>query len=521
MPTSECSSLKCPTKVRFLNNFIRYKPLRNLLREYNLQASLEDLWFYFQMYEGTFPMAWIWDGRRRVPIKERIFKWELAALSRELVLHASPAGTLRLSPVQGLVRLTNMLKRVDNDMTKDYMSPESAYNSLSATGQFQFVWQRYREFNALMRYYKVFSAPEVEALLTKQTGVTTREWFLVGFAIAGHLRAHFGISSQQDYSSVGVELTRSQTVFRKLSQPLPALQDQMKQAARYDETWMYTWNPLAAKPLVSLNPGAPHLLHCPVPAFVLSRVSQGLYYEISAAEGFNNPFGESFQAYIGEVLEATFPSPRFELLEEREYKVGRATKHGADWILTDDQANLFLECKAKRMTQEAKSAVDPAVIGQQVDFLAKAVVQLYKNIADALAGHTHWQPNNLPVYPVVVTLEDWYLFGLSADLLVERVETKMAEAGLDLDWLRTMPYSVASCQDFEDVSPTIAEVGIGTFFAARSPEHRTWMLQAFARDLFPEVYRRTVHRDLFGDEWVNIVPPQTLPEKFRRQPDVA
>ncbi|KQX22143.1 hypothetical protein [Variovorax sp. Root434] len=500
-----------------MDNFTRYKPLRNLLRQYNLQGSLEDLWFYFQMYEGAFPMAWIWDGRRRVPIKERIFKWELAVLSRELVLHASPTGALRLSPIQGLIRLTNMLKSVDNNMAKDNISPESAYNSLSATGQLQFAWQRNREFNALMRYYKVFSAPAVEALLTRQTGVTTREWFLVGFAIAGHLRTHFGISNRQDYSPVGIELARSQTVFEKLSQPLVALQEEFNKAARYDDTWMYTWNPLAAKPLVSLNPKAPHHLHCPVPAFVLSRVSQGLYYEISAAEGFNNPFGASFQAYVGEVLAATFPSPRFDLLEEREYKVGRATKHGADWILTDDQANLFLECKAKRMTQDAKSAVDPAIIGQQVDFLAKAVVQLYKNIADALAGHTQWQPNNRPVYPVVVTLEDWYLFGPSADLLKESVETRMAEARLDLDWLRTMPYSVASCQDFEDVSPTIAEVGIGAFFAERSPQHLTWMLQAFARELFPEVYRRTVHRDLFEDEWANIVPLRVLPEKFRRQ----
>ncbi|MDN8617242.1 hypothetical protein [Variovorax ginsengisoli] len=499
-----------------MNNFIRYKPLRNLARSYNLQRSLEDLWFYFQMYEGAFPIAWTWDGRRRVFINEQIFKWELAALSRELVLHASPAGTLRLSPVQGLVRLTNMLKQVDDNMAADDMSPESAYNSLSPTGQVQFAWQRNREFNALMRYYKVFSAPDVEALLMKQTGVTTREWFLVGFAIAGHLRKRFDISSQQDYSPIGVERARSAIVFDKLSQPLAELQDQVRSAARFDETWRYTWNPLTAKPLVALNPNTPHLLHCPVPAFVLSRVSQGLYYEISAAEGFNNPFGESFQAYIGEVLVATFPSPRFELLEEREYKVGRATKHGADWILTDDQANLFIECKAKRMTQEAKSAVDPATIGQQVDFLAKAVVQLYKNIADALAGHTHWKPNNLPVYPMVVTMEDWYLFGVSADLLVKSVETKMAEARLDLEWLETMPYSVASSQDLENVSPTIAEVGIGTFFSARSPEHRKWMLQAFARQLFPEVYRRTVNRDLFEEEWVNIVPLQALPEKFSR-----
>lgn len=146
------------------------------------------------------------------------------------------------------------------------------------------------------------------------------------------------------------------------------------------------------------------------------RVSQGLFYEIYQAEGFSNPFGASFQVYLGEVLSETFPGPRFTIYEEREYKVGRNRKDGVDWILTDDQANLFIECKAKRMTVGAKSAVDPAIIGQQVDYLAKAVIQLYKNISDALAGHTHWPRNDRPIFPpLVVTLEDWYLFGSSAD----------------------------------------------------------------------------------------------------------
>ncbi|MDT4853006.1 hypothetical protein FQZ97_872600 [compost metagenome] len=248
----------------------------------------------------------------------------------------------------------------------------------------------------------------------------------------------------------------------------------------------------------------------------MKRASQGLFYEIAQAEGFNNPFGASFQAYLGEVLGETFPSPQFKSYEEREYKVGRDRKDGVDWILTDDQANLFIECKAKRMTVGAKSAVDPAIIGQQVDYLAKAVIQLYKNIADALAGHTHWTRNDRPIFPLVVTLEDWYLFGTSADLLAEGVRTRMAEANLELTWLDTMPYTVASCEDFEDVSPTIAEVGIHAFFSLKhSGDQQRWMIQHFAKEHFNEVYRRTVHRDLFREEWNRILPENVLPFRLK------
>ncbi|MDP3652470.1 MAG: hypothetical protein Q8R67_12380 [Rhodoferax sp.] len=499
-----------------MNNYPQYKPLRNLLRQYNLQGSIEDIWWYFQAVDLPSSNEKVGAGQGFTRLKDVLHKWEIAILAREIVLNATPEGKLRLRPWPGMVRVLNMLRRVDNDMAGIHMTPDRAYNSLSPTGQLQLPWQRPRQFNALMRYFKVFSEPDVERLLVRETGVSTKEWFFVGFGAAGLLQHECGISAHQDYRPFGIELDRSKTVFDKLSQPFEELRAKVNDAARYDCTWMYTWNPLEAKPLVGLDPTHPERLHCPIPYYVLKRTSQGLFYEIDQTEGFNNPFGASFQGYLGEVLGATFPSRQFTIYEEREYKVGRHRKDGVDWILTDDQANLFIECKAKRMTVGAKSAVDPAIIGQQVDYLAKAVIQLYKNIADALAGHTHWPRNDRPIFPLVVTLEDWYLFGTSADLLAEGVRKKMAEANLDLTWLYTMPYTVASCKDFEDVSPTIAEVGIHAFFSLKhSGDQQRWMIQLFAKEHFNEVYRRTVHRDLFKEEWVRVFPENVLPFRLK------
>lgn len=499
-----------------LNNYPRYKPLRNLLRQYNLQGSIEDIWWYFQAVDLPSSNEKIWTGQGFTRIKEVLHKWEIAILAREIALNATPEGKLRLRPWPGMARVLNMLRRVNNEMAGAHMTPERAYNSLTPTGQLQFPWQRPRQFNPLMRYFKVFSEPEVERLLVHATGVSTKEWFFVGFAAAGLLQRECGISALQDYRPFGIELDRSKTVFGKLSQSFEELRAKVNDAAKYDDTWMYTWNPLEAKPLVGLDQTRPERLHCPIPYYVLKRVSQGLFYEIAQAEGFNNPFGASFQAYVGELLGETFPSPQFKIYEEREYKVGRDRKDGVDWILTDDYANLFVECKAKRMTVGAKSAVDPAIIGQQVDYLAKAVIQLYKNIADALAGNTHWPRNDRPIFPLVVTLEDWYLIGTSADLLANGVRMKMAEANLDLTWLATMPYTVASCEDFEDVSPTIAEVGIHAFFSMKhSGDKQRWMIQLFAREHFNEVYRRTVHRDIFREEWDRILPENVLPFRLK------
>ena len=93
----------------------------------------------------------------------------------------------------------------------------------------------------------------------------------------------------------------------------------------------------------------------------------------------------------------------------------------------------------------------------------------------------------------------------------------MVEASLDLAWLETMPYTVASCEDFEDVSPTIAEVGIHAFFDLKhSGDHHHWMVKPFANECFTELYRRTVQRDLFRSEWSRILPEETLPASLKR-----
>jgi hypothetical protein len=220
-----------------LNKYTQYKPLRNLLRQYNLQGAIEDIWWYFHAVDLPSSNEKVWTGQEFTKLKEVLYKWEIAILAREIVLNATPEGKLRLRPWSGMADVLNMLRRVNNDMAGVHMTPVRAYNSLTPTGQLQFPWQRQRRLNALMRYFKVFSAPDVERLLVRETGVSTKEWFFVGFAAAGHLQHECGISTHQDYRPFGIELERSKTVFEKLSQPFEELRATVNDAARYDDTW--------------------------------------------------------------------------------------------------------------------------------------------------------------------------------------------------------------------------------------------------------------------------------------------
>lgn len=497
-----------------MENFEIYKPLRNLLRKYNLQASLEDLWKYAQILQKNLPMEYIWVQNLPVPISQYVYPWDIPVICRELVLNATNEGTKRLKTWNEFSAVMRALRQVDDTMAK-YRHREDVLLSLQPIIQQQFPWQQKHYVNELVRALKIFSTPAVDTLLERETGIPAKVWFFVGFAIAGAMTKQSGINSNQNYEFAGIKRSQSDLVYQRISTTYESLKKVTQESQHYDDRWRFTLNPMLKWPLLSLRPELPHLLHCPIPVYVLQRVSSGLYYEIVSKPGFAKPFGNAFEAYIGEVLKITFPHPQFDIRPEQPYMVGKIEKLTTDWVLSDDHATVLIECKSKRMTPVGKVSSDPEVLRHEIVALADAIVQVYKGVGDALKGLTPWKPNNLPIYPVVLTLEDWYLLGPVENFLRREVEIRMVNAELDNSWLDVMPYTVISCADFETVSPTMAHVGLGKFFSSRfSGDEACWPPRAFAQEYFPEIYRETARRQLFENEWRSIFPSEALPKDF-------
>ncbi|MDP9877287.1 hypothetical protein J2W25_000850 [Variovorax boronicumulans] len=502
------------TQATPTDKFRVYREFQSLLSQYNLQQSLEDLWWYSRMFEpsSTVPIAKISVDGQVIPISTYLGEWDIPVIAREVVLYASKTGTKRLNTWLDFSGVLEKLREVSAAMAA-ISNAEDAYNSLHPTIQQQLKRQGRHSINDLVRAYKIFSASGVEKLLIRETGIPMKVWTLVGFAIAGAMQKDAGINAGKDYTPFGVSKEISRALFTRISRTAEELRELTAREQLQDERWQYTPNPMLSYPLVSVLPGEPHLLHCPLPNYVLERVSSGLYYDIAMKPGFEKPFGAAFENYVGELLHLVFQTPRFTVAEEQPYRVGKNQKHGVDWVVVDEEANLFLECKAKRMSKEGRLSSDPDILRSAVDVLAQGVVKLYKNIEDARQGRTpQWKPNNRPIYPVLLTLEDWILAGPADDLLRKAVAQRFSEANLNPAWLTEMPYSIESCGQFELVSSTIAEVGIGTFFKARfDGETAKWRrLNDVAHHYFKEIYKRTANRELFFNDWANAFPPGTF-----------
>jgi hypothetical protein len=357
-----------------------YKPFRNYMRRFPFADSMEKIWLLGGHLAGQGPQG----GQFRFPgeqgwpntLRGTTFPWDLELLARETVLN-SPimGGDKSLGRWEDFARAINFIRGIDNEISKR-SGGEEILREIHRIVHRQFPWQRPPSATSIMRYYKIFGGSDLEPAVEQQTGLPIRKFYQLAFAVSGSFLRSAGINMATDYSAIGVSKEEGAAFFRKMSTTLPLLREQTRAFQSYDDGWLYAWNPLQAKPLVSFDPSYPERAFCPIPMYMLRRASDGLFYDLVNTPGFDNAYGAAFQNYVGTVLRELLKPPKFEVLAETPYDLGKAyRKHGVDWTVIDETANLFIECKTKRLRQDAKFIVSGTGLGNAMDTLGSYVVQ--------------------------------------------------------------------------------------------------------------------------------------------------
>lgn len=491
-----------------------YKPLRNYLRKCALEDTLVDMWQLSQHITNPEAMPPpVRAGERPYSLVGQLFPWDLPAIAREVLLNAHQrGGTKRLNSLASVGVVVNSLRNAGNEGSKLRLAgQDDIFDELLRISHHQFPWQQGSIYTSLVRHLKTFGAPSVAPLLEKRTGLTVKEFFFLGFALAGHLLRRFDINSAQDYSDFGISKAQATAFFSRFSIAIEDLKPLLA-AQPVDATWEYGWNPLEATPLVALDPENPNRLYCPVPALLLRRFSTGLYYDLVKLPDFGNAFGSAFEAYIGEVLGVAYKGGTAIVRAEIPYQVGRVVHHGPDWIVSDGGGNLVVECKTKRLTHAARQA-GHIELRADIGKIAEAVVQNYKNIQEAQQGLSSWKPDGHPIVPLVITFEDWFLFGPHLHVLLEDgVRSQMSDAGLDVRMLETMPYAVMSSREFELCISAVRETGIAKFFQGkREGDYSRWMWPDYLRQEYASLKPINFQR-AFEADWRKIFPEGAMPK---------
>ncbi|WP_186128544.1 hypothetical protein [Burkholderia gladioli] len=476
-----------------------YKPFRNQLRKLALRPSLHRIWAYQRGVDTSGVLRLRLHGGQWI----HIYVWELLLLCREIVLHAAGSDDA-LASANGLVSLVNHIRRIDEQISASTVaSGASAMQALHPIIHKQARWQHVRYEAILFRAFHIYDAPELAPIVDQTMGLSVRAMYTLAMAIGGAARQVSYTNAAQDYEAFKVSHGMRDAFFQHVGATASQLRNELQEVPQqYDERWAFTWNALEKYPLINLDGSGSPRFFCPFPDLLLRRVSEGLFYDLlNSTASFGDKYGRAFERYVGLVLNEVFRGGEFVVLGEQPYKVNGSIRHGVDWIVGDTTANIFMECKARRLKQQAKEFADGEALQRSLEDLARAIVQLYRNIDDALKGYANWRPNGLPIFPFVVTYEDWYLFAPHVvDQLFEYVRCQLAEAGLAQSLVETMPFFVTSISEFEKAGQAIAHLGIQRFCAARAiSEYRHFGLGSFASTAFQN--EDISYRPLLQESW--------------------
>ena len=145
---------------------------------------------------------------------------------------------------------------------------------------------------------------------------------------------------------------------------------------------------------------------------------------------------------------------------------------------------------------------DAEIFAREIDTLARAVVQNYRNIHEALDGKSSWEPNELPTYNIVTTLEDWIIFSpTSRRQLDAAIDQRLREADLDPGLVQRAPYTICCAYELEQLVFAWADHGVQAVMSARHEgEHNQWMVDPFLNARFAESKSHRRAHDLFDSE---------------------
>jgi len=521
-------------KYKFFMNqdntvYNNYKPLRNHLNKLVLDDSFYVIWSYIQHYQfnNKFPqdieVAPEFLNQDHIQKIRMCSEWELETITREIIINAqnSTLSDKSLKTWSYFSGSINKLKNIENEIGGMFVNKDNILVELFRISHRQFPWQIRPNGEYLTRYYKIFSQESLNKILVETIGFSAKELYLSGMLFIGAYLKSPAINLPINVQVSAIKNEEVERFIKIFSLDINLLREKVKNEVQYNDKFAYSFSSLRSFPIIKMGYRQKESLVCPMPTLLFWQITDGIYYKIleeikkikdgkkqkEILGNFGNSLGKQFQNYVGEVLEKSIQNESLKFFKEQEYKEGKNRKDTVDWIVIDNNAILFIECKAKRMNLPAKIELnDDSFIKTELDKMADFIKQIYKSIDD-------YKNNKYPnikydksrkIFPVILTLEHWYLFGDKfLNELDAILKNKIKENNLDEKYLEIYPYSICSIEEFEKMTQIIDKIGVSNFMSKKfDQDRRLWAFQSFMNSDFNEEYKKT--KVLFDDDYKKI-----------------
>lgn len=439
-----------------------YKPLRNHLRLVSIENAFYVIWAYINNFQFNQSFPKNIDVHEQILKAENIpsrglFEWELALLAREMISNGETdilLSTKNFNEWNYFIGAINKIKEFENNAWPVYGDIFNINNELRRTAHRQFPWQFKTTLDDFIRCYKIYNNPRISGFVLKRIGITTQQWYTIGIAIFGSVLKYSKINIDPKIEINSIKKEDFDIFLKFTSSDILKLKSIIERDVKFDDEYVYTFNPLEYYPLVKIG----IYYYCPIINFLAWRITSGLYFDLVNDKNFGHPFGLAFQDYIEEVSKKILENNKVQVIPEQKYIVSGSEEDSVDLILSQENAALFIEVKTKRLLSKSKSQLaSNDAINEDLNVLAEDISKTYCTIQDYKNGFYKHFPykKDYNIYPIIVTLEDLFLMGENLENLKNKVIEKLKEKEIPVEYINEIPYSLCSSKFYEYLLQTL------------------------------------------------------------------
>jgi len=344
-----------------------------------------------------------------------IAPWTLETLVNELLATPKAEGlglgctrVLRHDSFAVLRELAGTVIQLENAEDGIFLEKHDVFYEMARIAQRQFPWQR-GVANAphLYRSMLLYGSGSAGAYFEDSTGISVADFVKIGACMSGGLTKSEYVNRRRDLSEIGIGPEAREAALARLA--IGHVDARQRAAAMRAGGRHTAYSPSLLRdfPIIAFGERGERL-RAPIPELIIYRYTSGLYLDVvRGGAAVWSDIGRRFERYAFEYLSAMMAP--YVVEGEKSYGSKKAGYRTPDILVSDATGVIAaVECKAKRMSFEARYADDPvAVAALGFDELAKGIFQLWRFFSHSRREITESTHVSADCQGIVVTADSW------------------------------------------------------------------------------------------------------------------
>lgn len=428
--------------------------------------------------------------------KFAVHPWKCETLLNELLtvpklqpIPGRPNRILNCRSFGAIIKVMNTLTALENAEDGVILERVSVLKELHRLSQRQFEWQR--GFLSVSNFYRsafIYGGARTREFFQDAKGFTLSDFSLACFGLQALYQKKPVIRRGGGMDAVGLSEATLNKIYDLISIPHLKARQQAARVRVGGRHTAYKRSLFREYPCVAFGSRAERI-HAPLPELLMLRATTGVFYDLVKANGdVKNEISGRFETYCVDLLQNMLPSHTFR--PSFKYAVRKNVFDSPDIVLSDaGTISVVLECKARRMSYEARFSEDPVAEARQAyEEVAKGVFQIWRFVSHFRRGMLGSEHLADDVRGVVLTLDTWLSSATTIHAEVLSLAKKMADSDGTLIEADRVPVIFCPVEELEITLSTATEESfLATISAAAEPRFQGWALSNIHEQIAPDV----------------------------------